>query len=213
MNRFLLAFLLSAPLACPSGLFWWGAKVGTSANDAFKTARSGSFHYATTSHRLTYGPMVELSLPFNLGVEADLLYRRMSYEGAGNLDTYSLDESTSMNSWDVPILLKWRSGTGPARWFLSAGPTFRGLTQIKARIEHIALPEDSFVTTTNKPPALQNRFNTGLTLGAGLEGGAPRARVAVELRFTRWGLDNFRDVSGLLRTGRNQLDLMVGVAF
>ena len=200
MLRFLSLCLCSAALAFPSGLLSFGVKGGVPFTDAFNTATSGNFQYVTHANRYTVGPTFDINLAFGLGIEADLLYRRLSYSGTGS----ALQTSTTGNAWDVPLLLKWRTSPGPIRPYLSAGPTFRGLTNLNQRIVAFTTSE------TDKPLELRDRFNTGVTLGAGLQ---LLGHLSPELRYTRWGWANFKDVSGLFKSNPDQFEFLVGLTF
>ncbi len=197
MKRLLALLLFPAGLAFPAGLFSLGIKGGVPFNDAFKAATDQNIHYVTNTTRYTVGPTLELNLPFGLGLEADLLYRRLHY--TASTDTFS--RLTTANAWDLPLLVKFHFAPGPIRPYVSVGPTFRGLTNIGERIE-------GFGTTT--PSELKDRFNTGFTLSGGLE---LVHHLSGEVRYTRWGWENFRSLNGLFQSNPDQFDFRVGLRF
>src|SRR5574341_2200798 len=139
--------------------------------------------------------MVEVDLPFGLGIELDALYKRLNYRSdSGGVRV----RRTTANSWEFPLLLKSRFGAGLARPYVAVGASFNhlsGLTQI-----------GSFLSGTERPAELQNRFRSGFVIGGGLELHAPLIRISPEIRYTRWGWENFRDVLGLLRSNQNQAE-------
>ena len=70
-----------------------------------------------------------------------------------------------------------------------------------------------FFTETSNTNAFGGGRRTGLVAGAGLELRIPFLRISPEVRWTRWGWDNFRDVGSVLRAHDNQAELLVGVSF
>jgi opacity protein-like surface antigen len=198
MKRLLALFLFPAALAFPASFLSFGIKGGVPFNDAFKAATEQNIHYVTNTNRYTFGPTLDINLPFGLAIEADLLYRRLHY--TATTDTFS--RLTTANAWDLPLLLKIRFAPGPIRPYVSAGPTFRGLTNIGERIE-------SFGSSSN-PSELKDRFSTGFTVSGGVQ---LIKHISPELRYTRWGWANFRSVSGLFQSNPDQLEVLVGITF
>lgn len=200
MARFLIALLFSAPLAFPAGLFSIGVKGGVPFTDAFNTATSGDLRYVTHNKYWTVGPELDIHLPLGLSVEIDALYRRVNYESSG-----SVQSVTTANSWDFPLLLKYKFPGLVVRPYVSVGPTFNGLTSVNQVTTFF-----SGTPLEETPSALQNRFNTGFTLGGGLQ---LFGHISPEIRYTRWGWDSFRDPSGLLKSNPNQVAFLVGLTF
>src|SRR5260221_10263851 len=63
---------------------------------------------AGESKRYIVGPMVEVTLPLRLGIEVDALYSRLGYHSSfSNFATQS-DFGARANSWEFPVLLKFR---------------------------------------------------------------------------------------------------------
>jgi hypothetical protein len=65
------------------------------------------------SKRYVVGPMVEILLPHRLGVEVDALYRRFGYRSAAGSPFGSFAERNRGNSWEFPMLLKYRFAGRP----------------------------------------------------------------------------------------------------
>lgn len=212
MKRLLIGMLLAAGAGFPAGLLDFGVKGGVPFTDAFNTAKSGSLSYITNTKRYTVGPTVDLNLLFGLGVEFDALYRRLGYESTTNLPGLVLHAATTGNAWDFPLLLKLRLGAGPIKPYLAAGPTFRGLTSLK-QAQTFFFPTRQVTTQTNRPAELDNRFTTGFTAAGGLQLGGAGVRISPEIRYTRWGWNNFRDPAGLLKSNPDQVDFLLGLTF
>jgi hypothetical protein len=195
----------------------FGLKAGVPFTDAFDVAR-GARNYRDVTKRFTLGPTVDLRLPFGLGVEFDALYKRYGYdfEGSGSGTVPSVVAgNTRANSWEFPLLLKYRAPGILARPFVSGGVTFHRLTDVKQFVsETFALATGGAVEReTSDPPELRDKFRKGFVIGSGLEIRAPLVRVSPEIRYTRWGSDSFLDALNLLRSSRNQAEFLVGFTF
>ncbi len=209
MKRLVLALVCAASSAYPQ-LVSWGVKAGVPFTDFFKTAQTGNTSFVSDTRRYTFGPTIEVNLPFGLGVELDALYRRLNYEasqGSGTqLDPF-VRRTVTANAWDFPLLLKWKAGIRPLQLFFTVGPTFRGLSNLSQAGSFF-----SGSRAEDTPAELENRFNTGFTAGVGARLGNKIA-LHPEVRYTRWGWDNFKDPLGLLRTNRDQAEFLLGLTF
>jgi hypothetical protein len=106
-----------------------GVKAGVPLNDVYVNAGQGQFPRFGTTDRFLIGPEVDLNLPFHLGVEADVLYRRYSLGGSG------------VNEWDFPILLKYRFQSIPVLHpFADAGPIFNHVSEIQSVTSNVSAP-------------------------------------------------------------------------
>jgi opacity protein-like surface antigen len=208
--KIVLCFLLSSVTAFPQ-FFAIGVKGGVPVTDAFKTATTRDLSYLSNTKRYTVGPTVELRLPFGLGVEFDALYKRLNYESVQEVGPAQIQANTSASSWEFPLLLKLRAPAPLLRPYLTVGPSFRHISDVTQAIS-------SFVggtqQQTNQPAELQNRFNAGFAIGGGLEFGGGHFRVSPEIRYTRWGWENFQasNVPGF-QSNQNQVDFLLGITF
>lgn len=203
---------LSVAAALPAELISFGVKGGLPLTEAFEVAGAQDVLYDASTRRYTVGPTVELHLPFGLGVEFDALYKRMSFESASDVATNVFRAATTADAWDFPLLLKVRLGGVLAKPYVSVGPTFRGLFSIN-RVENFFTGNQPQRRETDRPPELENRFSTGLTVAGGLELHPPVIEVSPEIRYTRWGWENFRSIGGALRSNQDQLEFLIGVTF
>jgi hypothetical protein len=200
-----LCLLAICPMAVWAQLVSFGVKGGVPLTNAFDTARTGSLTYLSNTKRYLVGGALELRLPLGLGVEFDALYKRLNYESTAGSQTVA----TRANSWEFPLLFKLRASSPAIRPFLTAGPSFRHLSGLRSFLsDPLGIPLE-----TNRPAELENRFSTGLTVGGGLELGG-RFRLVPEIRYTRWGWENFRSVQlPTFSSNVNQLDFLLGVHF
>ena len=213
MGKLLLGLLFVAPLAFPSGPFAIGVKGGLPLTDNFKTGSvaNPNLRFTFDTKRYTVGPTVELRLPFGLGFEADALYRRLDYSATGNQVDVIVHEATTANSWDFPLLLKWRFLPGPIRPYASVGPTFRYVSSVNQVKNFFVVPTQvSSEQSTSNPPELANRFSTGLTIAGGLQLGS---HIAPEIRYIRWGWTNFSSPSTAFKNNQNEVLFLLGLTF
>jgi opacity protein-like surface antigen len=180
--------------------FSFGVKGGVPLTNAFEAAFQRDFGYVSDTKRYTLGPVVELRLPLSLGVEFNALYKRLNYD--------STQAATTANSWEFPLLLKVRSPSPPVRPYFSVGPSFRRLSDVRQTVFSVLGGNPGVL----RPTELQNRFSAGFAIGAGVELG-DRLRIAPEIRYTRWGWENFQQPSSGFRTNLNQLDFLLGLHF
>jgi opacity protein-like surface antigen len=209
-----MCFMLFAASAFPQG-FSFGVKGGLPATDAFNTG-SGPLRYLSDAKRYTVGPMVELRLPFRLGVEFDALYKRLDYSSTGNLVDVFTTSRTTGNSWEFPLLLKYRLTSGPIKPYVEGGVSFNRLSGFEQFTQRTFFPGSRVTTSTGAPSELMNDFRSGLALGAGLDVHALVFHVAPEIRYTHWTRDTFRDLccSGTaLRSNDNQAEFLLGITF
>ena len=74
------------------------------------------------------GPMIEVRSPYPcLSVEIYALYRPMNLTMAGVGPDGSLNSISpaTVVTWELPLLVKYRFGSGPLKRFIEAGPSFR----------------------------------------------------------------------------------------
>ena len=203
-----IAFALIVPaLACAAGPLSFGIKGGVPFTDAFQAATSGNLSNVTSNKLWTLGPELDVHLPFGLGVEIDALYRRINFESTSSFPNSSIHAATTANSWSFPLLLKYKFVPGPIRPYVSAGPTFRGISNVKQVV--------SFFDGTPTSPAvgsaeLSSGFDTGITFAGGVQ---LLGHISPEIRYTRWGWNSFRDTAGLLKSNPDQLEFLVGLTF
>lgn len=183
MRAALLLAMLAVPLHAQLHL---GVKGGVPLNDAVKTTNPFRSEFA----RWTFGGVAELDLPAGLGLELDLLYRRTGFSIEGAEPAPGPDNIG--NSWEFPLLVKYKFPGILARPYIAGGLSFRRITDI---------------------PNLFENGSRGVVLATGLRIGALLVRVSPELRYTRWNNEVFRAAGGAPGSSRNQVELLVGITF
>jgi opacity protein-like surface antigen len=202
---FLLLFGAVSALAQP---FSFGVKAGVPLTDFLNTAESQQFAFTSTTDRFIVGPTAELHLPFGLGVEFDILYRRFNYNGNGTLAGVVTSSSTTSNAWEFPLLAKYRFSMKIVHPYVDAGvawDTLSGLTE--------TITKNFTTTTTSTPVELNTTATRGFVMGGGLSVKLLVIHLSPEIRFTRWGAQHFIDPNGLLHSNLNQGEFLLGITF
>jgi hypothetical protein len=197
-------------------------KLGVPITQFFDTGAIGSLHgsgdYSSGTRRYTFGLSGEWWLTRAFGFELDAMYHRLGYTGtvikvgAGYFNTSVLH--VGGNSWDFPLLAKYRFGR-VIRPYAAGGGTLRYIGPGHGQGEQTVLGFPADVTTaveTNSPADLNKRIYPGVTAAGGVEFGAGRFRIMPELRYTRWTA-NISGPAGLLRFAPNQLEFLLGLDF
>jgi hypothetical protein len=215
MKLFGMLLLSTFPVFAQS--FHFGVTGGVPLNEYFRTGsikQLGSDTYVSDTKHYTFGPTVELRLPWRLGVQADLLYKRLNFDEARSLPGASTNSSTTANSWEVPVTGKYRfPHPRVAAPYVRAGASFRKITGVRQNslVHMVTYPPSTLTTSTDAPSELRNTSTTGLVLGAGLDLKLLFLHLTPELRYTRWGANLFENSNGLLSSRRNQTELLVGI--
>ena len=181
-----------------------GVKGGLALTDAFENTNLlyGDFypygeitiHNYSDSKDYIVGPFVDLRLPLGFGVEADALYRSLHlatvYEFAVGTPVPDLQRD---NTWEFPILAKYRFKLPIARPYIDAGPSFRTSHSI-------------YQTTLS---------SHGIAAGAGVDIKALLLHISPEIRYTHWASDSiyYPAASGPPHSNVNQVEFLVGIAF
>jgi hypothetical protein len=179
----------------------FGVAGGVGLTDAFanQTAMSVDVdtHYFSGSKDYVVGPTIELHLPLRLSVEFDVLYRPLNLTDMQTIfagPAFTTSVSSKLNSWEFPLLAKYRLPSHLITPFIEAGPSFRSVTN------------ESFAGT--------QLSGAGFTAGVGVEGKLGPIRIAPVVRYTRWGADSDLNTSSLNpQSNLNQAEFLVGLTF
>jgi opacity protein-like surface antigen len=203
-----LFLLLLGAVSAWAQLFSYGVRAGVPLNEFLDAAKSQQFAFNSTTDRFIVGPTAELHLPFGLGVEFDILYRRFDYNGSGTLAGVVTSNSATGNAWEFPLLAKYRFPTKMVHPYVDAGVAWDTLSGLKQ-----AITRNSLTTSTSSPAELNTTATRGFVMGAGLSVKVLVIHLSPEIRFTRWGAQHFIDANGLLHSNVNQGEFLVGITF
>jgi hypothetical protein len=211
MRSFVLFFAFAAA-AFPQALSV-GVKGGAPLGDAFKivsNAASGRSYFQDTK-RYTFGPVIEVRLPFGLGIEFNALYKRMEYGYTGT--AANVNSLTKGRSFEFPLIAKYRAPGPMVHPYVGGGVSFRSLLGLKQFVTRDLPGAVRGTTQTSAPEELQGRFNKGIVMVGGIEIKALKARISPEIRYTRWVDHGFRDALKLFGSNQNQMEALIGLTF
>lgn len=147
--------------------------------------------------RWTGGPTAEFRLPWRFAVAFEALYRNRQENNSGianlapGFSPFQVNSVRNTNTWDLPLLLKYRLRVGPARPFLAGGYQWSR--------ENYEAQASYFCTDPRGGPCVPPDFPTqrfggsfsgtewkrGLVAGAGLEFKTRYVTIAPEVRWVR----------------------------
>jgi hypothetical protein len=219
-KQLIVIALATMTTACFGQRLEFGVKGGVPITEAFETGSFFTINFgegaASAARRYTIGPMIGLRLPRGFSVEFDALYKRLGFDDltkSGGL--LFIHTRTTANSWDFPILAKFRFLRLPVLSpYVGAGVSFRHISGVSSITEQESLtfpliPVTRSTATTST--TLNNRSGHGGVVGLGAEMRVPFVRISPEIRYTRWGAD--RNLDPWLHSAQNQVEVLVGIAF
>jgi len=167
------------------------------------------------SKRYAVGPEAELSLPFGLAIEVDAIYRREGYYASAPTPNQLFYQFERANSWEVPVLLKYKTSFPVVKPFVEGGYAPRVLSGTLDSYQAVC----GILNPLCIPPTLSQagtnwKTSNGLILGGGVQVGLGRLRLSPEVRYTRWS-NAAIDVTQLfsVHSTQNQLDALVGIGW
>ncbi len=131
--------------------------------------------------------MLEVHLPMGISVEGDALYRPLHLTST----FANVGHNATVNSWELPVLVKYHLKFPIVKPFIEAGPSFRHVSEFSGDSPHLSAK--------------------GVAAGVGVEVKALFVRVAPEFRYTHWGSDS--NVSTFANSHSNQLEFLLGISF
>ena len=171
---------------------------------------------ADESRRYLVGPMIEVVLPHGIGFEFDALYSRFGYSSSlGNFAFYN-SIRVRANSWEFPLLAKYRFHAGPVHPFALVGyvpRTVSGKDSEAGYIVHIDTGNRDYGSSTTS-----TNYDTGqgLTAGGGIEIRAGRIHIAPEVRYIHWSHPLFYDYGPqgyFVQTRQSEVEFLVGLTW
>jgi hypothetical protein len=189
----------------------FGVKGGVRATD--------DFQYAVTSESRRYvvGPTVEVALPLNFAIEFEALYRRQGYSTGNSTPLYSSSVREADNTWEFPLLARYRIPLPSIRPFAEFGWAPR-ITHGYSDTSSSYLSQLNPTTYTYVSGRTHVSWPTthGVVLGGGIQFATGRLQLAPEVRYTHW---NQQAVYGYFPDGpsygssQNQLDILMGISW
>jgi opacity protein-like surface antigen len=211
MRLLFLLFAVAAAAFCQP--FQFGVKAGVPLTDFLNAAENQNVSYLTTTNRFIGGVTAELHLPFGLGVEVDALYRHLNFQENSNIVSGSIASGTTASNFEFPILGKYRFPMiKVVHPFVDAGVSFDTLAGVTQEVASVINGIVSTSSTSN-PTQEHNSATRGFVIGGGIDIHFLVIHILPEIRYTRWGAQQFLDVNGLLHSNVNQGEFLLGITF
>ena len=226
--RALLFLFLFLPQLTFSQEIHWGIMGGIPLSDYFRTAYQAPLRtgYGSPTNRYTVGAFVELSLPFQIGVEFSPLYKRFHFTRQTGIATTPsglidllVHAKTTADTWEFPFLLKYHTARRPVGTFLEIGPSLQTLNHVwQTQTTQDFRTGSVQITGTNAPSEAAYRRNLGLAAGGGIEFDVKSVKVSPGVRTTLWRHKSFRSVTaaigdGLLAAEQEQVEFLLRITF
>ncbi|MDX2149265.1 MAG: outer membrane beta-barrel protein [Bryobacteraceae bacterium] len=200
--RYLLPLLaLSASAFAFAQPVVFGVKGGLPLTEVFDQGEFQGLANIRGSNDWVVGPMLEVRFPLRLGIEVNALFRPLDYRAEG------ITARATGDSWQIPLLLKWRVLPGPIQPYVSGGPVFQWVRNIRVQ---------ATAGNVNVDRTTDDLYAGGAALGGGVEFRLGRLKIQPEVRYTRFvgqDVDLPAAFQDLLRFNKNQAHLLVGIAF
>jgi hypothetical protein len=171
-----------------------GVVLGATLTPDFSTVREsfsdplGTFSSEFSSGPRSFlgGPMFEVALPKEFFVEFDAILTPVSSHSQGGFVGGSFLYNTTVVTWNLPLLGKYKFRVRGVKPFVEAGPSFRDASAVRGASPY------------------------GATAGLGIETHFRRVKIAPAVRYTYWGPNS--PVPPYLPI-RNQVELLAGFFF
>jgi hypothetical protein len=179
---------------------------------------TGDVVYAAVpeSRRYVVGPAVELDLRLGFAVEVDALYHRLGYKVSGGNFAGYLTESGRINSWEFPMLLKYKLHTPLIKPFIEAGVAPRSLSGTLSQTGATTNIQTGQQTPFSRKYSTSWDASVGIVAGGGVQFGLGRLRLSPEVRYTHW---RGTPIQGAFADGpsygssQDQVDVLVGIGW
>jgi hypothetical protein len=163
------------------------------------------------------GPMIEIGLTHGFAVEFDAVYHRQGFFSTFAHDTLYSTTRERDNSWEFPLLLKYKLRYSALNPFVEAGVAPRTIGGRVAGTEQISLNTPATTPPLGLSAPITYSPSVGFVAGGGLQFNVGHLRLAPQVRYTRWAT---APVSGLYfslgstySSNQNQVDVLFGISW
>lgn len=224
--RYLLLLTISAATAIAQPVSF-GIKAGVPLSDLVNATSvfagpAGFSNDTSMTSPYIVGPTVEARLPLGLAIEVDALYRHLNYTSTfdtcilcGSLAGSSGMTKATAGDWEFPLVVKYRFHAKRVRPYVDMGVAGEILTNLAQTgltqsfdFSGVSPPMNA---AASAPRELNKRAVIGFVTGAGVDVHLPFLHLSPEIRYTRWGAQQF--VSLGLSSNKNQVDFLLGITF
>jgi hypothetical protein len=188
-------------------LFPAPAANGVSAEGAFKLE----------SRFYDVGPIIEIGLTHGFAVEFDAMYHRQGFFYTLAHDSlYSINRERD-NSWEFPLLLKYKVRFSALNPFAEAGVAPRTISGRYATATQLVLNTPGPFPPFGPSVPLSYSPSAGFVAGGGLQFNLGHLGLAPQVRYTRWatapvgGL--YYSLESTYSSNQNQVDVLVRISW
>jgi hypothetical protein len=216
--RFLPVVLeLDAAASAGAQPFSFGAEAGMPIGQLLSAGPAGPFAaYVVHTNPYVVGGSAEIRIAPRFSVGVDALLRHWSYDNQGKSDPgFSVFTSrTTANAWEFPLVARRRFRSGkPVSPFAETGAAVDWLQHMRQVTTVSNFLGGSSTSSTSQPPEVQRRTMAGVVAGGGVDVRLRRLHVEPEVRYTCWGWRHFAEPGSALWSNRNQVEVLLGIAF
>jgi hypothetical protein len=163
------------------------------------------------------GPMIEIGLTSGFAVEFDALYHRQGVFSEFYHDTVYYTSRERDNSWEFPLLLKYKLRFAVLNPFAEGGVAPR---TISGRV--VSTSQSDLLGLGPTPPSgpsvpLSYSASVGFVAGGGLQFNLGHLRLAPQVRYTHWATAPvggvYYSLGSTYSSNQNQFDLLVGISW
>jgi len=207
-KKFWPAVILLLTLAPPAYSQTFGLKIGYPVSSVFQgMAADPRIVYSSHSRPVKVGLTAEIAIQAGLLLEIDALYSRLSYAATDATNDPAIRFATTVNSWDVPVLVKKEFTKFRIKPFIDGGVDFRA-----ANVDTAVNGSD---TNANggKIRTLEfvHQISPGLAAGAGIDIKFGRFHLIPEYRYARFERPNLRAPVGTFQSNLKQPAILLGI--
>ncbi len=199
------ASLLPALLWIPAPGLSQGVSFGVSAGVPLLPLAKAYEGRTSTTSPYTFGPALRISLPRGFGIDVELLYKRLKFGSGPD------QPGAAVHRLELPLMFRYSFSKLPCEPWLHAGMSFNRIIAVSGAsvCGQGAFGEQIYCIGGEAVAELRHKHTHGPVLGAGVEFGRGRLRMAPEIRVTRWVDRNFGTRDSAVRSNLTQLDLLV----
>jgi opacity protein-like surface antigen len=179
----------------------FGIKTAYPLSNAFQTSPDPNVTYTFSGRIPKIGLTAEIRLPVGLLLEVDGLYSRLDYTSTGN-GMAGITNSTSVNCWDFPILVKRGVTLGAIKPYVDGGFAFRAVNAAMGAAEPNSPSE--------RPLEFTHQGTGGYAFGGGIEFKIRKLHLLPELRDMRFRRDNFQSPTNTFHSNLKQPQFLLG---